>query len=134
MSFFHDALDDGVASLLDEQFAVVGEFGTAIVAFGGKVREAGEHVDFRQHRRGLAQTRGFVPHLAADTDEKVTFERVAALLGLEDFDFQFLQLRGGEALGIDQRLFTLVIGRRQMQVRFGDFDIVAKDVVEAHLE
>ena len=54
--------------------------------------------------------------------------------GFEDFDFELLQLRRGEAFGVDQGLFALVIGGREVLIRFGDFDVVAEDVVEADFE
>ena len=50
------------------------------------------------------------------------------------FGFVFLQLRRGETLGVDQRLFAFVIGGREMQVGLRDFDVVAKDRVELNLK
>ena len=58
----------------------------------------------------------------------------AAVVRGEDFAFVVLQLRRGEALGIDQRLFALVVGRREREVRLGDLDVVAEDRVIAHLQ
>ncbi len=40
--------------------------------------------------------------------------REDAFLGFQDFGFQFLQFRRGEALGVDQRLLALVIGGREV--------------------
>ncbi len=65
-------------------------------------------------------------HLALDFED--------LFFGFEDLDFQFLQFGRGEALGVHQSLFALVIGRRQMHIRLGDFQIIAEDVVEADLE
>src|SRR5205823_9705983 len=43
-------------------------------------------------------------------------------------------LRGGEALGIDQSLLALVVGGGEMQIGFGDLDVKTKNRVELDLE
>ena len=48
--------------------------------------------------------------------------------------FVFFQLRRGESLGVSQRLFALVIRRRQVLIGARDFDVVSEHVVEPHLE
>src|SRR6202030_2093712 len=57
-----------------------------------------------------------------------------ALVGGEDFAFVFFQLRGSEALRVDQRLLALVIVGREVQVGLGNFDVVAENVIEANLQ
>ena len=61
-------------------------------------------------------------------------ERQNLLLGVEHLALVVLQLRRGEALGVDQRLLAFVIGGREVQIGVGDFDVVAEDVIEADLE
>ena len=39
-------------------------------------------------------------------------------LGVENLRFVFFQLWSREALGIDQRLLTFVVGGREVQIRF----------------
>ena len=70
------------------------------------------------------------PHLR----EQFPFQREDLFLGIQDFPLVVLQFRRGESLGIHQRLFALVIRRRQVLVGFGDFDVVAEYVIEANLQ
>ena len=71
-----------------------------------------------------------LPHVG----EQLLLQREDLLLGVQHLALVVLQLRRGEALGVGQRLLALVVGRRQMQVGARDLDVVAEDVVEAHLE
>ncbi len=66
--------------------------------------------------------------------EQLLFKREDLVFGVEHFALVILQLRRGEALGVGQGLLALVIGRREVLVGARDFDVVAEDVVEAHLE
>ena len=134
LPFFHDALDDGMAAFLNQQFAVVGKFRALVVALGGEMGEAGEHVELRQRGGGLANARGIARHLAADADEQVAFQRRGCAPRRPESSLLFFQLRRGEAFGVHQCLLALVIRRRQVQIGLRDFDVVAEDIVEADLE
>ena len=69
------------------------------------------------------------------TSAKSSFSRVEDLVfGVEHFALVILQLGRGEALGVGQGLLALVVGGREVLVGAGDFDVVAEDVVEAHLQ
>ena len=70
----------------------------------------------------------------ADFGEELSLERENLVLGVEHFALVILQFGSGEAFGVGQRLLALVIGGRQMLIRARDLDVVAEDVVEAHLE
>ena len=70
----------------------------------------------------------------ADFGEQFLFERENLVLGVEHFALVILQFRRGEAFGVGQRLLALVVGGRQVLIGAGDLDVVAEDVVEAHLE
>ena len=50
---------------------------------------------------------------------------------LASYSFKF---RGGEALGAYQSLFTLVVLRNEVQIRFRNFQIVAEDGIEFYFE
>ena len=70
----------------------------------------------------------------ADLGEELLFEGEDLVFGVEHFALVVLQLGSGEALGVGQGLLALVVGGGQVLVGSGDFDVVAEDVVEAHLE
>ena len=83
---------------------------------------------------GAAQARGLGSNGGTNVDEKLAFDCDDALVSGEDFAFVSLQLRRSEALGVDQGLLALVIGRSKMQVGLGDFDVVAENLVEADFQ
>ena len=123
-----------MATALDDQFAILGKLGTLVVALGGKVGEAGQHIQFRQHRRCLADAPRLVRHQAPGGEEQVALEGVASLLRVKDLRFQFLQLRRGEPFGIHERLLAFVIRRSKVQIGLRDFDVIAEDTVEADFQ
>ena len=53
---------------------------------------------------------------------------------IENLRLVLFQLRSRVALGIDQGLLALIVGGREVLVGFRDFDVIAKDRVELHLE
>jgi hypothetical protein len=70
----------------------------------------------------------------ADIGEQFAFQRQDLLFGVEHLALVIFQLGRGEALGVGQRLLALVIGGREMQVGARDFEVIAEDIVEAHLQ
>ena len=52
----------------------------------------------------------------------------------ENLAFVVLQFRRGEAFGVHQGLFALVVRGRQCEVRLGDLDVITEDGVIAHLQ
>ncbi len=101
--------------------------GRDVAAIGGQLCERGEHVHLGDGGGGFAQARGVGGDAGADVDEELALDFEDALVGGEDFALVFFQFRRGETLGVDQRLFALVVGGREMQIGFGDFDVVAED-------
>ena len=67
-------------------------------------------------------------------EEQFVFEFDAPLLGAEDFALHFLQFRRDEPLAVGDGLLADVMGRNFVEVRPGDFKVVAEDRVEPHLE
>ena len=53
---------------------------------------------------------------------------------MQDPAFQFLQLRGGESLGVHQGLFPLKIRRHFFKLGFADFHEITEDAVELDLQ
>src|SRR5262249_711200 len=56
------------------------------------------------------------------------------LLRIENLGLILLQFGSGEALSVHQRLFALVIGGREVEIGFGDLEVIAEDRIEAHLQ
>ena len=78
--------------------------------------------------------RGGGHHLLAQFKEQLVFEGHRFIFRADDFAFDFLQLRGDEALAIDHRLLADVIGRHAREIGLGDFDEVAEHLVEANFQ
>ena len=51
-----------------------------------------------------------------------------------DLVFELLELFGEKALGADRRLLALIVRGRVLEMRLGDFDVVAENAVVADLE
>jgi len=83
---------------------------------------------------GAAQTRGVCGNPGTDIHEKLALDFHNALIGGENFAFILLEFRGGEALGIDERLLSFVIGGREMQIRFRNLNVIPEDLIEANLQ
>src|SRR5579883_2824701 len=73
---------------------------------------------------------GPLPHLR----EQLFFEGQDFLFGVQHLALVILELGRGEALGVGQRLLALVVGGGEVEIGPRDFDVVAEDVVEPHLE
>ena len=118
----------------DAHLAAIGKCGALVAVLGRHLGQRGGHVQLR-HRGGRGayalRLRG---HTLAHAGEKLLFERQDLLLGIQHFALVILQLGGGEALGVGQRLLAFVIRGRQVLVGARDFDVVAEHVVEPHLE
>ncbi len=69
-------------------------------------------------------------HLAVDP----LLEVGDPLLGIQDQRLVLLQLGGDVPLGVDQRLLADIVGRSALGVGLADLQIVAKDLVVAHLQ
>jgi hypothetical protein len=98
------------------------------------VGEARQHIHLSQRQRALADAPRLAGDGGAQLGEQAPLQFQDLLLRVEDAGLILLQLGGGEALGVDQRLLALVVRRREMQVRLRDLDVVAEDAVELHFE
>ena len=93
-----------------------------------------EHIDFRDCGGGFLNAREMRHHLRAQLREELGFELFGSFFGAEHFVFHLLERGGDVALGIRHRLLARVIIRHLGEVAGGDFDEVAKDIVELDLE
>jgi hypothetical protein len=98
------------------------------------VGEVGEEVDLCDVAGGLADAGGVGEELAAEFGEDAALDFAGALLCGQDFYFELFELGGGEAFGVDEGLFALVVGGNGLGVGLGYFEVVAEDRVKADFE
>ena len=102
--------DDGMAAGYGFEDGFVDELRAAVVADGGEVGEADQHVGFGYDGGAAADAaRGFKDG-GSELGEELLLQVDGALVGGEDADFVVLELGGGEALGVDEGLLALVVG------------------------
>src|ERR1035438_8599513 len=77
-----------------------------VIAQGGNVCQASEHVHFGQCERGLADTLGLSGNRGSQFGKQAALDLDDLFLGIEDLRFVLFQFGSCEALGIDQRLFA----------------------------
>ena len=123
-----------MASCHDAHRAVFGKRRPRVAVSGSHLRQRSRHVQFRNRRCRRPNPLGMFGREHPHFREQLPFERENLFLGIQDFALVVFQLRRRESLGIHQRLFALVIRRRQVLVGFGDFDVIAEYVIEANLQ
>ena len=110
------------------------ELRPAIIPQRRNVRQAAEHIHFRQCQRGLPDALGLRGNRRAQLGKQPPLDLDNLFLGVQNLRLVLLQLRSGEALGIHQRLLALVVGGRVVQVRLRNLDVVAENRIELYLE
>ena len=129
----HAALDDRMARGCGFENALFGERGARVVAQCGDVGEVGEQIELGDYGCAAADARRCFENGGAQLGEEAAFDLDGALVRGEDAGLVVLQLGRGEALGVDQGLFALVVGGDGLEVGLGDLDVVAEDIVKANL-
>ena len=123
-----------MAAATDVQLVAVGQPRSAPAASAGAGGQCHEHVQVSHTAAHLAQDCCTGAHLRQDALVHVALELGHALLGRQDASLELLQAGRDEALGRGQRLAPLVVARHQGQIRPRDFEVIAKDLVEANLQ
>jgi hypothetical protein len=126
--------DDGVAAADDEEFAGVVEFRANVAAIGGEFRERGEDVELGDGGSGAAEASGFGGDAGADVNEELALDLEDAFVGGENFALVVFEFGRGEALGVHEGLLAFVICGSVGEIGFGNFDVVAEDLIEADFE
>ena len=91
--------------------------------------ERAEHVELGDRARDRLQAIGSGGELGADLAEQRRLELADRLARGEDAVLELLEARRDEALGADQGLLALEVGRHQREVGLADLDVVAEDAV-----
>ena len=98
------------------------------------VGQPGPHVQATQDRSRCLHARDDGAHSTAQLIQYLRLAYGNAVFGTENFRLIFLQLGRHVALGARERLAALVVGRNALAIGMRDFDVIAKDLVEADLE
>ena len=127
-------LHHGMAAGHDFNLISLGQDRTDIVVEQGHLGQGSVDIQVSQGPGSAQQTLGEGPHLLAHLAEDGGLQVQDALLGIKNERLVFLEFRGDKPLGVDQRLLADVFLGHGVQVGFGDFNVIAKDLVVAHLE
>ena len=112
--FARQFFDHGMPAGGDPHLAVGGETRARIAVLRRHLRQRGGDIQFRDRRRRGANSLRMIGRFLADFGEDALLDFENLLFRREHLALVFLQLRRGEALGVHQRLFALVIGRREV--------------------
>jgi len=129
-----ELLDDRMAAADDQEFSRGIEFWACVSTIGRKFCKASEDVKLGDGGCGAAEAGSFGGDAGADVDVELALDFKNAFIGGEDFAFVVFKLAAGESLGVDKSLLAFVIGRSELEIGFRNFDVVAKDVIEADFE
>ena len=116
------------------QHAFVADLRAAIIEQPRRFGERRQHVELRQRGGGLLDLAQLPQHFFAHAQEQFVFQLHAAFFRAEDFAFHLLQLRRDEPLAVGDGLLADVMRRHLVEVRLRDFDVIAEDGIEPHLE
>src|SRR5580704_18162614 len=118
----------------DEKFAGGIELRADVAAIRGQLCKRGEDIQLRLGRRGASQTHRLRGNGRTDIHEQLAFDFENAFVGGKNLALVFLELGGSEAFGVDQRLLALIVRRREMQIRFRNLNVIAKNLIETDFE
>ena len=106
----------------------------AVISQRRNVRQAAQDIHFRQGQRGLPDALSLGGNGGTQFGKQTALDFDNLLLGIENLGFILFQFGSREALGIHQRLLALVVGGREVQVRFRNLDVITKNGIELYLE
>ena len=121
-------------AVADLQHAFVGNLRAAIIMQPRRFGERRQHVQLRQRGSGLLDFRQLAQHFLAHALENFVFQFHAALFRAENFALHRLQLRRDETLAVRDGLLAMIMRRNLVEIRLGDFDVIAENGIEPHFE
>ena len=95
--------------------------------------KGGEHIHLGHRRRGGLDLGHMGADLLSQLHEQLVLQGYHLVLGREDGVLQLLQLLGDIALGVDGGLLAHPVLGDQVRLGLGHLDVIAKDLVIAHL-
>ena len=129
-----EILQHGMAARLDQEFAVIRDFGPHPAPRPCHLGERDEHVEDREHLGSAVEPAPLLSDEGSQLVEQEDFAANCLLLGAEHLPLPLIQLGRGVALGVFHRLFPDVVGRHLLGVRATDLEEEPEDAVVAHLE
>ena len=130
----HHRLDDRVPPRHDTKSEPRGNLGTDVATLLGHLGQRGQHVQIRHAPAGLLDARNGEGELAPHPQEKSLLEARDTVVRVEDLLLPLLQLQGEVAFRVGQRLLAYEALGDARQVRSGDLQVVAEDLVVPDLE
>ncbi len=119
-----------MAAVADLQHAFVSDHRAAVAVQARRLGERRQHIQLRQRGGGLLDFGQLTEHLLAHALEQFVFQFHAAFLRAEDFAFHLLQFRRDVAFAVGDGLLADVMRRYLVEIRPGDFDVVAENGIE----
>ena len=122
-----------VDALIGAQVALV-EGRLAVVPFACEQRPAREHIELGQGIGGAGEGKRVVENRGGERGEEFVLAGEGVFFGVEDFFFLQLESLGDVALTADGGLTADIVRGNELQVGFGDLDVVTKIIREADFE
>src|SRR5208282_3190268 len=130
----HSGFEHRMPSLADAHSARGIHRGPHVAAPARDFGQRRERIELAHRARRFEYRAALSLQVAQQFGEELQLQLAQARLRRKNLAFQFLQSRRGEALGADQRLLALVVGRSAIEMALGYLDVVAEDVVVTDLE
>ena len=108
--------------------------GAAVAVQGRQLGQGAHNIQDGQGPGHLLEPGSLLSQAPSQVQEEFRLPLNPDFFGPQDPGLVILEVRGDEALGVYQGLLADVVGRHQMQVGLGDLQIIAEDLVVAHLE
>src|SRR5271156_2010380 len=110
------------------------KFRPRIIPRSRNPREIHQHVQLRNPRRNAPQPPRLPRNSLANFHVQAPLNFQHPLFRGQYLPLMLLQFRGSKPLRIHQSLLPLVVRRRQMQIRLGNFNVEAKNLVISNLQ
>src|SRR5208282_5961302 len=130
----HSGFEHRMPSLADAHSARGIHRGPHVAAPARDFGQRRERIELAHRARRFEYRAALSLQVAQQFGEELQLQLAQARLRRKNLAFQFLQSRRGEALGADQRLLALVVGRSAIEMALGYLDVVAEDAVVTDLE
>ena len=123
-----------VAAVHDVQGRLVDQHRTAVAVPRREIGQTRQHIEMGKRRGGDLQAPSGRMYRLTQCDEQLVLQCLGLLVGRQHLLFVLLQLRRDIAFRVLECLLANVAVRHVLLLRGGDFDVVAKDLVIAHLQ
>ena len=117
----------------DYEFIVVGNLRPRITEALRRSGKSGKDVEFGNNRGGLTNPFCLLGNAAANFLKERLLDFENLLLRGKDLLFVLFQLRRHEPFRPHECLLPIVVIRNQVQIGFGNFDVITEDLIEPDL-